>query len=423
MFSSYLTQGNFDQILGQLYSSVPAARERYLVLLDGHQKTYGSKDEIFLFSTPGRTELCGNHTDHQHGRVLAGAVSLDMIAAVSHNNDGVLRVLTQGRKMDEVSIHELQPVPAETNHSASLIRGIAAGMHQAGCPLSGLDIYTMSDVLPGSGLSSSAAFEVLIATILNTVFFEEKLSQIELAKIAQYAENHFFGKPCGLMDQTACALGGCVAIDFKVPAAPVIERLSLDLTQENIHLVIVNSNASHSDLTEEYASIPADMRKVAEALGVTHLRDASEADFYSKLSELRQEFGDKAVLRAAHFFEENDRVSYAAEALRSNRTADFLRLIRESGHSSYEQLQNIYSDRKPNEQAISVALCVAKKVLGTNGSFRVHGGGFAGTIQAFVPDSLLSNFVSLMESTLGKGCCYVLKIRSAGSICIFKNEK
>lgn len=415
-----INDGELDRVFSKLYSDIPRARSRYNEILSMHENTYGERGELLLFSTPGRTEISGNHTDHQQGRVLAGSVDLDIIAAVSKNNDNMVRILSKGHRLDEIDISSLQKRDNEKNHAASLIRGIAAKMSEQGCVISGFDAYTISDVLTGSGLSSSAAFEVLVATIMNNLFNDDKLPPIELAKISQYAEREYFGKPSGLMDQSACASGGCVEIDFKDPSAPILSQIDFDLSSHGYSLVIVNTGANHSDLTDDYASVPRDMNAVAKLLGGSVLREVNEATFMNEISNIRKKVGDKAVLRALHFFAENERVPLAASALRKRDIDSFFEQITASGNSSFKFLQNVYSDSNPNEQSVSLALCVSEKALaGSKGVCRVHGGGFAGTIQAFVPKERLESYVEALENALGKGCCYVLTIRAQGSVRVY----
>ena len=413
---NYLEHDSFNDQLEKLYDNIKDAKDRYLDCIKFHEQTYGLKDDLALFSTPGRTEICGNHTDHQHGRVLAASINLDIIAAVSPNQDNIIRVLSKGHTIDEINLSNLTMVDSEKNKSASLIRGIAFKMRDLGLTVSGFDAYTTSDVLGGSGLSSSAAFEVLIATIINSMFNQDKLPMVEIAKISQFAEREYFGKPSGLMDQTACAYGGCVFIDFKHNNAPKITSINFDLALHGYKLVIVNTGGNHADLTDDYASVPHDMKVVANHLGAEVLREVEHSTFLEQIPNLRTLFGDKAILRTAHFFNENNRVVTCAEALKSNDITAFFNCEKESGKSSFEFLQNVYSNKNPNEQSVSIALCLTEQILGSDCVCRVHGGGFAGTIQAYVKIEELDNYVSFMERTLFEGCCYVLNIRPFGSI-------
>ncbi|MFZ2538770.1 MAG: galactokinase family protein [Oscillospiraceae bacterium] len=416
LLCEYLANGNLDSKFSEIYDDIEGAKTRYIDCVKSHETQYGHKDDLSLFSTPGRTEICGNHTDHQHGCVVAASISLDIVAAVCKNNDNVIRVLSKGYAIDEIDLSNLEKVDCEKNKSISLIRGIAYKMKELGCEVCGFDAYTTSDVLAGSGLSSSAAFEVMIATIINSMFNNDKLSMVELAKISQFAEREYFGKPSGLMDQTACAYGGCVFIDFEDNHEPKIENITFDLASHGYKLVIVNTGANHADLTDDYASVPRDMKLVANWFGAKVLREVNQNKFYSNIAKLRKDVGDKAVLRAAHFFNENMRVLKSADTLRNDDINGFLKYENESGKSSFEFLQNVYSDKNPNEQSVSLALCLTEQILGSACVCRVHGGGFAGTIQAYVKAEKLDSYVHFMEDTLFKGCCYVLNIRPYGSI-------
>lgn len=415
----YINDGKLDDTLCLLYGTAEGQRERYIDCIAHHAEQYGERDDLMLFSTPGRTEIGGNHTDHQRGCVLAGAISLDVIAAVSRNNQNVIRVLSKGYPADLIDLVDLRVKEREKNRSAALIRGVAAKIQKMGYPLGGFDAYTTSDVLSGSGLSSSAAFEVLISCIINALFCKEELSPVELAMISQYAENEYFGKPSGLMDQTACAAGDCIQIDFKEPGKPVGHRIDFDLNGYGYRLAIIHCGANHAYLTDDYASVPADMTAVARAFGKDVLREVEEEEFYANLSMIRQSCGDRALLRAAHFFAENKRVGNMAQAILDHDIDSFFALVNESGRSSYELLQNIYSDKNPREQGLAVGLCLAERILAGTGACRVHGGGFAGTIQAYVKNELLDEFVSKMEAVFGAGNCYILNIRKPGCIKVF----
>ena len=367
-----------------------------------------------FFSAPGRTEVGGNHTDHNNGRVLAAGVSLDVIAAVVPTDDGIIRIKSQGFPMDTVDSSDTEIKDEEENTSCALIRGVAAGMLRRGYKVGGFTAYTTSNVLKGSGLSSSAAFEVLVGTILSGLYNDFAVSPVEIAQISQFAENIYFGKPSGLMDQMASSVGSFITIDFADTANPVIEAIDFDFAASGHRLCIVDTKGSHSDLTPEYAAIPAEMRSVAQFFGKDYLRELTKADVMANLAALRAKLGDRAVLRALHFFGDNERVVKQAAALRSHDFKKFLKLINESGDSSYKYLQNIYASSNPAEQGLSLALYIASDVLGGEGACRVHGGGFAGTIQAFVPEEKLEKFKSAMEGVFGEGSCYVLSIRPFG---------
>ena len=374
------------------------------------------------FSAPGRTELSGNHTDHQRGRVLAGAVNLDTRAAVKPNGTDTVRILSKGYPLVQIKLTELTPVASEVNTTAALVRGVAARFAQLGCKVGGFDAYIESTVLPGSGLSSSAAFEVLIATVINHLFFAGKASQPEIAQISQYAENIFFGKPCGLMDQMASAVGGVVYIDFADKENPEITPVDFDFSKTGYALCIIDSQADHADLTDEYAAIPGELKAVSGYFGKEVLTQVEEADFYANLAELREKCGDRAVLRAMHIFEENRRVVKQAEALEQGDFEAFLRLVTESGQSSWLYLQNVLPAGSVKHQAVAVTLALCKKYLQGRGAYRVHGGGFAGTVQAFVPVDMVSSFREKLDSVLGDGACHILSLRPQGGVKMEENR-
>ena len=401
-----------------LYGDVDAASARYAAACDEFVALYGKDREARLFSAPGRTEVGGNHTDHQLGRVLAGSVNLDVIAVVSPNEEGIIRIQSAGFPMDTVDTKELAPVKEEEERAISLIRGTCARFRELGYQIGGFDAYTTSNVLKGSGLSSSAAFEVLIGTILSHLYNNGSVDAITVAQIAQFAENKFFGKPCGLMDQMACSVGGFTAIDFADPAKPVVEKVNFDLAASGHCLCIVNTGGNHADLTCEYAAVPGEMCAIAKFFGKTVLREVEPELFYQKIAELRLSFGDRAVLRAIHFFDENERAKAEKEALKAGQFDRFLDLVKESGRSSYMKLQNVYSSLNVAEQGLSLALAMTEHILGDRGAFRVHGGGFGGTIQAFVPMDLLETYRQHMEFVFGKDTCYVLNIRPVGGVAV-----
>ena len=382
---------------------------------EGFSAVFESVPERY-FSAPGRTEIGGNHTDHQRGRVLAGAVNLDTVAAVRPNGTSIIRIQSKGYPMSLVDIQNLEPVESEINSTPALIRGVAARFAQLGCKVEGFDAYCQSTVLPGSGLSSSAAYEVLIGTIINHLFFGGKVSQPEIAMIGQYAENVFFGKPCGLMDQTASAVGNLVTIDFQDKDNPVIEPVDFDFASCGHALCIIDSGADHADLTDEYAAIPGEIKAVAAYFGKEVLTQIDEAEFYANIPALRQACGDRAVMRCIHFYQENARVPQQVAALREGNFEKFLALIKQSGYSSYMYLQNVIPAGYKAHQDVAVALGLAEHYLRGRGAYRVHGGGFAGTIQAFVPFDILDDFVAGMDGILGKGACHVLSIRPQGGV-------
>ncbi|MCI7639515.1 MAG: galactokinase [Clostridiales bacterium] len=368
------------------------------------------------FSAPGRTEVSGNHTDHQRGRVLAGAVNLDTIAAVRANGTDVIRVQSKGYPLCQVRLDALEPVAAEINSTPALIRGVAARFAQLGCKVGGFDAYCESTVLPGSGLSSSAAFEVLIGTIINHLFFGGRATQPEIAQIGQYAENVFFGKPCGLMDQTASAVGGLVTIDFADKAHPDIRPVHFDFSTTGHALCIIDSRADHADLTDEYAAVPGEMKAVCEYFGKNVVTEIPEADFYAAIPALREKCGDRAVMRVIHEYNENRRVPQQVACLEQGDFEGFLRLTKESGFSSWMYLQNVVPAGYVKQQAMAVALGLCEHYLQGRGAYRVHGGGFAGTVQAFVPFDLLESFRAGIDAALGEGACHVLSIRPQGGV-------
>lgn len=376
------------------------------------ERQYGRAAE-YIFSAPGRTELGGNHTDHQHGLVLAAAVTLDTKAAAAENNDGCIRVMSEGYAPVTVRLDELKMQPEERNTTAALVRGVAAGFVRRGYGVRGFDAYIVSDVLPGSGLSSSAAFEVLLGTVIN-VMSGCALSPAEVARIGQYAENEYFGKPSGLMDQTASTVGGIVAIDFADPGAPVITPVEFDFAECGYALCIIDSGADHAELTEEYAAITNELKAVCRLFGKKHLREVDEREFYARIAEVRRAAGDRAVLRAAHVFNENKRCAVETAALGNGDFERFLQLVTESGRSSWMYLQNVIPTGSTARQELAFALLLCERLLGGRGAFRVHGGGFAGTVQAFVPVDMLENFRAGIDAVLGAGSCHVLSIRREG---------
>ncbi|MDD7652076.1 MAG: galactokinase family protein [Candidatus Faecousia sp.] len=396
-------------------TQIELSQQRVSALNAGFRQNFGCLPSCY-FSAPGRTEIGGNHTDHQRGRVLAAAVNLDTQAAVRPNGTTAIRVVSKGYPMSQVDVTELTPRPEEVNTTPALIRGVAARFRQLGCDVGGFDAYIESTVLPGSGLSSSAAFEVLIGVIINCLFFQEKATQPEIAQIGQYAENVFFGKPCGLMDQTASAVGGLVAIDFADKEHPLIRPVDFDFSATGHALCIIDSQADHADLTDEYAAIPAELKSICACFGKEVLTQVDEAAFYEALPTLRAKCGDRAVLRAVHVFSENRRVTRQAACLERGDFQGFLDLIRESGYSSYMYLQNVVPAGYVSHQSMAVALSLCQHYLGGKGAFRVHGGGFAGTVQAFVPFELLDGFRAGIDAALGEGACHILSIRPQGGV-------
>ena len=381
----------------------------------GFTATYGCAPTRY-FSAPGRTEIGGNHTDHQRGRVLAAAVNLDTIAAVKPNGTNIIRILSEGYPMCTVDLGILDPIDSECNTTPALVRGVAARFCQLGFHVEGFDAYCQSTVLPGSGLSSSAAFEVLIGTIIYCLYTDGRVSPPEIAQIGQYAENVFFGKPCGLMDQTASAVGNLVTIDFFDKEHPVIKPVRFDFSTCGHALCIIDSGANHADLTDEYAAVPGEMKAIAAHLGKEVLTEIAEEDFYAAIPALREKCGDRAVLRAVHFYQEKARVPQQVAALERGDFQTFLNLVKQSGFSSYMYLQNIIPAGYKQHQDVGVALALCQHYLQGKGAFRVHGGGFAGTVQAFVPNDMLDSFVAGVEAVLGKDSCHVLSIRPQGGV-------
>ena len=407
-----------DRLAPVYGKDAPSAAYRLRELALEFQETFPCDDdaETLLFSTPGRTELGGNHTDHQHGHGLAASVNLDTIACVVPNGSRTIRVKSRHHRMAEVDLDELSRRPEETGNSVSLVRGVAARISQLGYQVGGFDAYTTTRVLRGSGLSSSAAFEVLTATIMNQLFCGGALSSTELAKVGQYAENVYFGKPCGLMDQMACATGGVIVIDFKDPDNPDLRRVQVDLSRFGHALCIIDTRASHADLTADYAAITQEMRQVAACFGREILRDVSFDQFLESLATVRATCGDRAALRAYHFFRDDQRVLLECDALEKGDFDTFLHHVRQSGRSSFMYLQNVSNYRESRSQPVALLLALAEDLLEGRGACRVHGGGFAGTIQAFVPLDILSSFVAGMEAVAGQGACHVLSFRNVGSV-------
>ena len=412
----WIAEGNLDSTFTLLYGAdqVEAQEARYTEAVDEFTALYGDRDNLSLFSAPGRTEIAGNHTDHNRGRVVAASVNLDVIAVVSANDSPLIRIKSRGYRMDTVDINDLEIRAEEDNKAISIIRGTAARFLQKGYQTSGLDAYTTSNVLKGSGLSSSAAFEVLVGTILSHTYNDGAVSPVEIAQFAQYAENVYFGKPSGLMDQMASSVGSAITIDFADTERPVIEKMDFDLADMGCALCIVDVGGNHADLTHEYAAIPAEMKQVASFFGREVLRGVTIRELLDNAKPIREQFGDRAFLRAFHFINENERVGEIVEAIRKKDYAAFNRLIIESGNSSFRYLQNVYANPAPAEQGMSIALAIAERILAGCGSWRVHGGGFGGTTQNFVPFDKLPEFRREIEAVFGEGSCHVLSIRPAG---------
>ena len=417
MLKNKIENGEFDARFKRVYvtdEAVKAQHERYVSLANDFAEIFSADRDARLFSAPGRTEVGGNHTDHNHGRVLAAGINLDAIAVASKNDENIVRVKSRGYDMDVCDITDLEIKENEKGHSPALVRGMCAGFKKYGYEIGGFDAVTMSSVLSGSGLSSSAAYEVLVGTMLNYLYNDGKVDAITIAKIAQYAENVYFDKPCGLMDQMACSVGGFVTIDFNNPAEPIVNEVKFDFASSGHSLCIVDTKGSHSDLTDDYAAIRSEMENVAGCFGKKVLREVDEDEFKKNISTVREKVGDRAVLRALHFYADNARVLKEVEALKKGNFEEFKSYILESGDSSYKYNQNVFSVKKPIEQPVSLALALSESILKGKGAWRVHGGGFAGTIQAFVPNEILADYKNAMESIFGNDSCYVLIIRPVG---------
>ena len=413
-----LSNGELDNSLKYIYCTtgdVSLYRNRINSVIEGYTKVFGDADEMAIFSAPGRTEIGGNHTDHQHGCVIAGSVNLDVIAAVSFNNDNIIRIQSKGYPMDEVKLDDLEVYPQEYDKAISLIRGVMKKFSDMGYELKGFNAYTESNVMKGSGLSSSAAFEVLVGTIINHLCANAEVSPVEIAKIGQYAENVYYNKPSGLLDQMASSVGSVVAVDFKDNAAPVVKKVEFDLEKVNHTLCIIDSGADHAELTGEYAAVTSEMKLISNYFGKEFLRDVDKNEFFAELKNIRKAINnDRAVLRAIHYFNDSDRAVAETKAIEAGDFDRFCKLIKESGHSSFMYLQNVFASSMPTAQAVSLTLALCDEFLGDRGAYRVHGGGFAGTVQAFVPNDMVDEFKSKIEAVLGEGMCYILSIRPVG---------
>jgi len=419
---SRLESGAFDPALAKLYSAdLSAKRARLVNAVDGFERQFGEQGPLRLFSVPGRSEISGNHTDHNHGRVLAAAIDLDVIAVAAKTGGGAVRVKSEGFEPDEVALGDIAPRPEREHRAAALLSGVCDGFVKNGYEIGGFTAYTTSEVLSGSGLSSSAAYEDMLGTILSEFYNNGSIPPVKLAQISQYAENVHYGKPCGLMDQCACAVGGFVAIDFADPASPVVEPIDFDMSAPDhaYSLCIVAGGGSHAGLDGEYASIPQDMRAVAGFFGKKFMRELSIDEVLNNIQQLRQAAGDRAVLRAVHFLDENERVLRQTQALRRGDFGAFLDGVRDSGDSSYKLLQNIYTAADPRRQEMAVALMLCDRFTRQHGgACRIHGGGFAGTVQAFVPQAEAARFRAYIDTALGEGSCMALHVRQAGAVAI-----
>ena len=414
-----IASGDYDARLKEVYLSDKAVadqKERLAVIIDEYVKLFGENENIELFSAPGRTEVGGNHTDHNHGKVLAASVDLDTVAAVAKRDDSVIVEKSFNFDALEVDISDLNIHTEEFGKSSGLIRGMCAGFVEYGYKIGGFNAASMSRVLSGSGLSSSAAYEVLIGTILNHLYNDGKVSAVDIAKIAQFAENKYFGKPCGLMDQMASSVGSFITIDFKDPSEPIIKKVNFDFASCGHALCIIDTGGDHADLTDDYAAVRGEMEQAAEVFGKNVLRDVDETEFMRNISLVREKVNDRAVLRAMHFYAENKRAEAEVKALESGDFDAFKELVTESGRSSYMYNQNVFTTKDVAHQGVSLALAMCEYLLKGKGAWRVHGGGFAGTVQAFVPVDMLDDFCEKIEAVFSKGSCHVLSIRPFGGI-------
>lgn len=408
----------YDQLV-DLYadrSKIAYQTARYIQAIESYENLFG-ENEVAVFSAPGRSEVGGNHTDHQHGEVLAASINLDAIAVARKTDDGMVRLVSDDYPQICIDVADLERKEEETATTAALIRGVLHGAAKRGFAVGGFEAYVTSDVLIGAGLSSSAAFETLLGTLVSELYNDGNMDAVTNAKIGQYAENLFFGKPCGLMDQMACSVGSLVHIDFADPENPVVEKVELDLNQFGYSLCITDTKGSHADLTADYAAVPEEMKKVAAFFEKEFMLEVSMKELVANMDAVRKQCGDRAVLRAIHFLNENERVRQEVAAIREERLEDFLSLVQESGHSSFEYLQNVFTTHDVQHQNISLALAMSESVLKNGaGVCRVHGGGFAGTIQAFVKNEKVQDYRILMERIFGEGSCSLLKIRQFGGV-------
>lgn len=413
-----INNGQFNSRLKEIYvdeGMLPYQKQRYEEAIGEFEALFGD-GAVELYSAPGRSEVGGNHTDHQRGEVLAASVNLDAVAIVRKTEDNKIQLKSQGYPMIHVDLAELKARKEEEGTSKGLIRGMAYGLLKNGHAIGGFEAYVVSDVLGGAGLSSSAAFEVLVGTILSGLYNDMSISPVEIAQVAQFSENVYFGKPCGLMDQMASSVGGLIHIDFADVKNPLVEKVEVDFASYGHSLCITDTKGSHADLTDDYAAVPAEMREVAGYFGKEVLREVAQEEFYKEIAGVRKTCGDRSVLRAMHFFAEDRRVEQQVAALREGRFDRFLELIQESGQSSFQYLQNVYTNKDVRHQGVSVGLAVSQHVLKGHGVCRVHGGGFAGTIQAFVQNEFVEEYRKALDAVFGEGSCHVLKVRPVGGI-------
>lgn len=414
---SIIQNGDADIALKKVYvtdSAVEMQKPRYIRTIRKFIELYGDDRDVMVLSAPGRTEICGNHTDHNNGKVLAASINLDAIAVAAKNNDNVIHEKSEGHSLNTVDLSDLTPSEGMYGKSSSMIKGVAAGLKNSGYEIGGFDACTTSDVMGGSGLSSSAAFEVLLGTVISHLYNDGNIDAVTIAKAAQYSENVFFGKPSGLLDQMASSVGTFVTIDFESTENPVIKKVDFDFAKSGYSLCIVDTHGNHSDLTPDYAAVRGEMESVAKALGKNVLREITADEFFSAVPELTSKVNDRAILRAVHFYNENTRVENAVAALERSDFNAFKQVITESGFSSFLYNQNVFTPNNPTEQKLSLALCLSQQLLEGKGAWRVHGGGFAGTIQAFVPKACLEEYRKTMDDVFGEGSCHILIIRPVG---------
>lgn len=414
---SFIHEGKLNEKLIELYGEQALSEQtkRYESILTSAKDAFGD-EEARIFSAPGRTEVGGNHTDHQLGKVLAASLNLDVVACVIPTNDSIVTYESKGYSVKPVDVSDIEINVDEKNSTEALIRGVAAGFNHRGYNAGGFKCYAESDVINGGGMSSSAAFEVLLGTIQNDLYNDGKVSSEDIAKIGQYAENVYFMKASGLLDQMACSVGSFAAMDFKDPENPIVVKVPFDPSDYGYDLIITDVKASHADLSDEYSKVPSEMKAAAKVLGHEVLGESTMDELLSHVKEIREKCGDRAFLRAYHFLQETERAQKEADALQNKDIDLFLKLVRESGHSSWMYLQNISVPQTPDSQAVAIGLALSESIIGEDGAYRVHGGGFAGTIQAFVKKETTTKFIQLMESTFGVGCCYILRIRNVGGI-------
>lgn len=413
-----INKGTYDQLINDIYvdeSKLEYQKQRYVKAINNYVEKFGYGD-VSIFSAPGRSEIGGNHTDHQHGQIVAASINNDAIAIAKPLDEAAVRVVSDGYDMITVFLENLDLIEEEKGTTVALVKGVLAKLKENGHTIGGFQAYITSDVLIGAGLSSSAAYETLIGTIVSGLYNDMSILSVEIAKVGQIAENVYFGKPCGLMDQMACSVGNLVYVDFANPSEAVVEKIDFDMNQYGYSLCITDTKGSHADLTADYAAVPQEMKKVASYFGQEVLLGITSEDVLNNINELRTRIGDRGVLRALHFINENERVQHEVIALKNGNINDFLKFVNDSGNSSYKYLQNVYSNSDVQHQNVSLALCVSEMALGDNGVCRVHGGGFAGTIQAFVKNEAVSEYQKAMNRVFGDGACSVLKIRKYGGM-------